>query len=65
MQKACQEIKDDPTNLKTDDGMTKCRIHIDGSWQIFQMRKAISAILWHCVETDKGDENRHQFCPPG
>ena len=31
MQKACQEIKDDPTNLKVDDGMTVCRI--DGSWQ--------------------------------
>ena len=34
MQKACREIKDDPTNLKTDDGMRMCRIHIDGSWQI-------------------------------
>ena len=33
MQKVCQEIKDDPTNLKTDDGMTMCRIHIHGLWQ--------------------------------
>ena len=33
IQKACQETKDEPTNLKTDDGMTICRIHIDSSWQ--------------------------------
>ena len=33
IQKACQEIKDEPRNLKTDDGMTICRIHIDSSWQ--------------------------------
>ena len=32
---------------------------------IFQMRKAVDAILRHCVETDKGKENHHQFCPPG
>ena len=32
---------------------------------IFQIRKAIGAILWHCVDTDKRDENCDQFCPPG
>ena len=32
---------------------------------ISQMRKAISAILWRWVETDKGDENHHQFCRLG
>ena len=33
MQKACQEIKGDYTNLKTHDEMTMIRIHIDYSWQ--------------------------------
>ena len=34
------------------------------SGNLYQMKEAISAILWHC--TDINDiEVRHQFCPKG
>ena len=32
---------------------------------LYSMKKAVLAIVWHCCETVKGDEVRHQFCPPG
>ena len=32
---------------------------------LYQMKKAVGAILWHCCDTDKDDEYRHQYCPPG
>ena len=32
---------------------------------LYQMKKAVGAILWHCIETDQGHEYRHRFCPTG
>ena len=40
---------------------------------LYQMKKAIGAILWHCTKFDKDDdkneneggEYRHRFCPQG
>ena len=33
--------------------------------QLYKVKKAVGAILWHFSGTDLGDECRHQYCPSG
>ena len=35
------------------------------SAELYQMKKAIEEILWHCTLKDKNNDYHHRFCPLG
>ena len=69
-----KEFKGSKTPLGGRNKLTKKTIDSMQNWyglaicqnsDVCTMKKAISAILWHCTDfTDKDNNYRHRFCPP-